>query len=219
MIGIVQAFWSARALSGVGSMDRCVLHGLGPPFFWRGGQSTLIDMQSKHWMAVGAAVGVGVLLLASRKTEPKGNEISTSNSDLDNTARMLIAETGFNRDKNEMAQIVWVAINRSRGRKVSLSQVTIPPGIPVWNGGAAYRTRFYNADSDPRFPAAKAFVASVLAGEWPELIGGRRMFVHPSGMPTPPCASNRVAAPSIAGTRCLPTWALNGKVVGGALFA
>lgn len=220
MIGIVQAFVSPRAQRGGvdGSMRVARLR---PSFFfWRGGQSTLIDMQSKYWLAAGAAVGVGVLLLASRKTAPTGNEISPSNSDVDNAARMLIAETDFSRDKNEMAQIVWVAINRSRGRKVSLSQVTIPPGIPVWNGGSAYRTRFYNADSDPRFPAARAFVASVLAGEWPELIGGRRMFVHPSGMPTPPCESNRVATPTASGTRCLPVWALkNGKVVGGALFA
>lgn len=200
-------------------MDRCVLHGLGPPFFRRGGQSTLIDMQSKHWWMAGAAVGVGVLLLASRKTVSTGEEISTADADIDNTARMLIAETGFSRDKQEMAQIVWVAINRARGRGFSLSKVTVPPGVPTWNGGSAYRTRFNNADSDPRFPAARAFVASVLAGEWPELIGGRRMFVHPSGMPTPPCASNRVAASTTAGTRCLPEWALNGKVVGGALFA
>jgi hypothetical protein len=176
-------------------------------------------MPSKQrWIAISVA-GAGLLWLASRKTASTGEEISTADADLDNTARMLIAETGFSRDKNEMAQIVWVAINRARGRGISLSKVTVPPGVPTWNDGSAYRSRFNKADSDPRFPLARAFVASVLAGEWPEMIGGRRMFVHPSGMPTPPCGANRVAASTTAGTRCLPEWALNGKVVGGALFA
>lgn len=46
------------------------------------------------------------------------------------------------------------------------------------------------------------------------------MFVHPSGMPKPPCGKNRIASSTFAGERCLPAWALqNSKVVGGALFA
>ena len=175
-------------------------------------------MRRKQWWLVGGAIGAGVLLLSSRKTVSTGNEVSASGADLDNLARMLIAETSFASDKNEMAQIVWVAINRARGRGVSLSKVTVPPGFPVWNDKALYRRRFYAADQNSKFAAARAFAADVLAGQWPELIGGRRTFVHPSGMPTPPCASNRVASSTIAGTRCLPPWSIGGKVVGGALF-
>lgn len=159
-------------------------------------------------------------MLSSKRTLSTGAEISFNAADLDNTARMLIAETDFERNKNEMAQIVWVAINRARGRGKTLSQVTIPPGDPVWNGSDLYRKRFNNASSDSKFWAARAFVRAVLDGEWPELINGRRMFVHPSGMPTPPCASNRVASNTASGIRCLPEWALkNSKVVGGAIFA
>jgi hypothetical protein len=190
-----------------------------PSFYWRGEQRTLIGMQGKHWLLVGGAVGIGLLLLSSSKTSPTGNEVVTVDADLDNLARMLIAETGFARDKNEMAQIVWVAINRARGRGKTLSQVTVPPGDPNWNGSALYRQRFYAADQNPRFDAARNFCSEVLSGKWPEVIGGRRMFVHPSGMPVPPCAANRVPSSTTAGTRCLPEWALNGKVVGGAIFA
>lgn len=177
-------------------------------------------MESKHWLAAGAAIGVGFLLFSSRKTAQTGNEVDPGWGDIDNLSRMLIAETGFSLDRNEMAQIVWVAINRARGRGVSLSKVTFPPGFPIWNEGPAYRERFRNAHNNPRFAAAKEFVASVLAGQWPELIGGRRHFVHPGRMPTPPCASNRVASSTDFGMRCLPTFALNNpKVVGKAVFA
>ncbi len=176
-------------------------------------------MQRKHRWLVGGVIGAGLLLISSRKTSSTGTEISASSADIDNVARMLIAETSFARDKNEMAQIVWVAINRARGRGKTLSQVTVPPGDPVWNGSSLYRERFNMAKANPKFAAAREFVGAVLDGVWPEVIGGRRMFVHPSGMPTPPCASNRSPAATNAGTRCLPTWALNGKVVGGAIFA
>lgn len=175
-------------------------------------------MQRKHMYWLGGAT-VGLFLLSSRRTFSTGAEISVNAADLDNTARMLIAETGFNRDKNEMAQIVWVAINRARKQGKNLSQITVPPGSPVWNTGALYKQRFVNAHNSSRFATARAFVREVLAGKWPELIGGRTKFVHPSGMPVPPCASNRVATATLAGQRCLPTWALNGKVVGGALFS
>lgn len=175
--------------------------------------------RNNRWLLVGAGAFAGLLLLSSSKTVSTGGEIDASEADLDNLARMIIAETSFSRDKMEMAQIVWVAINRARGRGKTLSQVVIPPGDPVWNTGSVYASRFNSAASSPRFLEARAFVSQVLAGEWPNLIGGRRMFVHPSGMPTPPCAANRKESSTSSGQRCLPEWVLNGKQVGGALFA
>ncbi len=177
-----------------------------------------MSMQRKHMWMVGGTV-VGLFLLSSKRTFSTGAEISVNARDIDNTARMLVAETGFVRDKNEMAQIVWVAINRARGKGKTLSEVTTPPGNPLWNGSALYRQLFEKALHSSKLPAAREFVKAVLAGEWPEVIGGRRMFLHPGGMPVPPCASNRVQSSTTSGTRCVPEWALNGKVVGGAIFA
>ena len=167
---------------------------------------------------VGAGVGlcVGYWFLAR-----SGDVAQTpaSVADVDALARMLIAETSFARDPAEMAQIVWVAINRASTQGRTLRGVVTPPGMPVWNGGSAYAARFAAASQSPRFEAAKTFVLEVLAGKRPNLIGTRRSFVHPSGMPTPPCADNRVVVGTNAGTRCLPSWVLGGKQVGGALFA
>lgn len=138
-------------------------------------------------------------------------------SDREALAHMLIAETSFSRDKNEMAQIVFVAINRAKKYGVSLAEVVIPPGTPVWNNGAPYRSRFDGAMRNVRYDAALAFVDAVLAGKYKN--GGYTAFVHPTGMPEPPCSASRVVANTFAGTRCLPSWALGGKVVGGAMFS
>jgi hypothetical protein len=193
-------------------------------FFRRGGQRTLIGMQGKQWWIVGGAVGIGLLLLASSKTSSTGNEVVTSDADLDNLARMLIAETTFARAPDEMAAIVQIAINRARKRGVSISRVLIPPGRPMqWNGEPDYARSYYAADNHPRFAAARAFAAAVLAGERSNPIGGRTQFVHPGRMPKPPCKPNRTWTDTgdIAGPRCLPDWILtsNQTRVGGALFA
>ncbi len=137
-------------------------------------------------------------------------------SDPEALAHMLIAETSFSRDKNEMAQIVFVAINRAKKYGVSIADVVTPPGTPVWNTGSPYRSRFDGAMRNVRYDAALAFANEVLAGKYKN--GGYTSFVHPSGMPAPPCSANRVASATNAGSRCLPTWAVNGKTVGGAVF-
>lgn len=171
------------------------------------------------WL-LGGAVVVGVMLLgAVAKAEliPVAFSPEPEDADLDALTRMLIAETGFVRDKNEMAQIVFVAVNRARIYKKSLRVVVTPPGSPLWNGANAYRDGFNKADRNPRYAAARVFVQSVLDGAYKN--AGGRAFVHPGGMPTPPCSSNRFATSTIAGTRCLPEWAVTGRVIGGAMFA
>lgn len=173
------------------------------------------EMKTSTKLGLVVGAGAGLLWLLSRSE----SSTDASEADADALARMLIAETSFSRDPAEMAQIVWVAINRSTTPGRTLRGVVTPPGLPVWNGSSAYASRFYAAPQNPRFAAAKVFVREVLSGARPNLIGDRRSFVHPSGMPTPPCAENRVAASTSAGTRCLPSWVLSGKRVGGALFA
>lgn len=131
---------------------------------------------------------------------------------------MLIAETDFARDRNEMAQIVFVAINRARKYGNTIENVATPPGKPVWNNSSAYRTRFEDAPGNARWPAARAFAAQVMSG----LVyknSGATLFVHPTGLKGPPCSSPFVVTSTFAGQRCLPTWAVNGKVIGGAMFA
>jgi hypothetical protein len=133
---------------------------------------------------------------------------------------MIFAETGLKSTEPEMAQIIFIAINRARQWGIPVAQVVNPTGYvkgQAWSTGALYRKLFNEAHTRSAWPAAQAFVRRVLAGEFPNR--GFTNFVHPAGMPTPPCASNRVEADTIAGRRCLPKWISQGKVVGRGMFA
>lgn len=169
----------------------------------------------RHQWLLGGAVVLGVLLLGT--TAKAVFDRDDHEADLDALARMLIAETGFTSAKNEMAQIVFVAVNRARRNGKTLREVVTPPGTPTWNTGALYRKRFVEATQNPRFSAARAFVQDVLDGAY--VNSGATSFIHPAGMPTPPCSSNRVEASTIAGVRCIPDWITKGRVVGSAMFA
>lgn len=163
--------------------------------------------EKRLWLIAGGA-SILAFLVIKRPTE---------GDDTDALTRMLIAETGFASVTGEMAQIVYVALNRAKKWGVSPATVVTPPGGPgVWNTGPVYSQRFYDASNNPKWAAAKAFVQLVQSGAYAN--NGATSFVHPGGMPTPPCASGRVATSTIAGDRCLPTWAVGGKVVGKAMF-
>lgn len=165
--------------------------------------------EHKAWLLGGGAAVLVILLLRSSRNP---------DTDTDALTQMLIAETDFASITAEMAQIVFVALNRARKWGVSPATVVTPPGRPgVWNTGEVYSRRFYAAKSSPRWEQARAFVKLVQSGAYAN--DGAMAFVHPAGMPMPPCGSNRVAANTIAGERCLPTWALGGQVVGKAMFA
>jgi Flp pilus assembly protein TadG len=161
------------------------------------------------WLLGGLAGSIALWLAVNTKR---------SLSDADALAHMLIAETGFNRDKNEMTQIVFAAINRAKKYGVTPAATVIPPGTPTWNGGALYRDRFDDAPNNKRYADAKAFVQAVLSGKSPYKNNGYTSFVHPGGMPVPPCSGNRLETDTVSGKRCLPEWVLSGKVVGGAMF-
>lgn len=164
-------------------------------------------------------MGAYLLIPRSRAQALSTIHRSTAEQDIDALTRMLIAETGFTRSRSEMAQIVFVAVNRARRYGLSASQVVDPrrSAFPTWNTGSAYRRRFDDADNNSRWGSARSFVQQVLAGAYSNL--GMTKFIHPAAMPTPPCSSTRVAMSTTAGTRCVPEWIRGGKTVGGALFA
>jgi hypothetical protein len=169
----------------------------------------------------GGAIAAVLLLTKTRAGSSIVNIAHSSDDDLDALASMLITETGFNRDRGEMAQIVFVALNRAKKWKVYPSDVVAPASTaPVqWNGGAAYARMFAAAPSQAKWQAARDFVAKVQNGTSGYSNAGKTAFIHPGGMPTPPCSDNRVSASTSSGTRCIPAWAVNGRVIGGAMFA
>jgi hypothetical protein len=173
----------------------------------------------KTGLVIGAAVAV---LLVSRKASAAviggSTASSPSNRDFDALANMIITETGFNHSKSEMAQIVWIAINRSKRQDKPIWFV-VQPGrgpSPVWSTGVPYRIGFERAPQHPRWEEAREFVELVFNGAYPNL--KKTAFVHPGGMPVPPCASNRVQTTTPYGERCLPPWDFD-TVIGKAWFA
>jgi hypothetical protein len=143
---------------------------------------------------------------------------------------MLITETSFRASEDEMAQIVFAALNRARSWGASVSDVVYGPKVGNarygWNGGSTYRALFDRADQKGEWDLARAFVRRVLAGGFSN--GGYKNFVHPAaprfGFPCdqslPQVEDGRWSAAYVPGygTRCVPTWAHGGTVVGKALF-
>lgn len=169
--------------------------------------------EAKIWIGGGAGAAF-LLWLLSRQSQTGG----TVFGDTDALARMILAETDLALGTDEMAQIVWIAFNRAQRRGTSIASVVIPPGTPVWNEGALYAKRFAAASSNPKWMAAQQFVQDVLAGRVAPN-RGYSAFVHPAGMPTQPCASNRIQMNTSAGVRCMPAWIAQGTQIGHALFA
>lgn len=160
----------------------------------------------KRWLIGGGVLGI--LLLLARKTG--GPE-----DDLDVLTQMLLTETDFAHSKAEMAQIVFVALNRMKRKNVNARKVVLASD---WCHTSACVARFNKMLAHPKFEDAKLFVQSVLAGQYSNQ--NFTAFVHPSGMPAPPCTRTElVPTATIAGQRCIPKWAVGGQVVGAAMFA
>jgi len=140
---------------------------------------------------------------------------SSSTGDVDALTRMLIAETSFAHGEQEMAQIVYVALNRSRRRGLPVTTV-VSPAAGTWNAGDLYRILYNNAPKHARWKAARAFVERVLGGAYDN--AGYTSFIHPQSIATPPCYGERVEADTISGRRCIPRWSVGGTVVGRGMF-
>jgi hypothetical protein len=174
--------------------------------------------ETKIWLGAGAVL-IGIFALARKASAMQSTQpTQITPKDVEAMAQMLIAETSLESVSDEMAQIVWIAVNRARRHGVSVAAVVTPPGSPIWNSGDVYRARFNAANTSSKLAAAQEFVEETLAGKH----GANRgftAFVHPQGMPKPPCADNRVAMDTPYGVRCLPHWIANGVLIGRALFA
>lgn len=170
-------------------------------------------------------------------------DIEYNDDDLDALARMILTETDFSRNCDEMANIIYVAVNRAKNTGNTLYDVVTPPGRPNWNGSQAYRNRYYKDWPPKKFQATRNFVEAVLSGQpavtptgpcepkvFQNLIGTRAFFLHPTGMPVcenvgQECGTNKVCTETFAGPRCLPYWnveetSAQGVItVGGARFS
>lgn len=177
------------------------------------------------WLLGGGALAL--LLLGGRKAQAAGMPAlfqSDRDRDLDALANMLITETGFNKSREEMAQIVFVAVNRARKYNLPLWEVVDPDrrAFPAWNPGSGYKRRFEAAEQNRNWVAARNFSANVLAGQYRNL--GKTLFVHPKSPNFDmPCDTRGGKwGPSYVpgyGTRCIPLWAHDGRVVGSGLFS
>ncbi len=178
------------------------------------------------WLLGGGVLAL--MLLTGKKAEaaiitPFPGKTARSR-DLDALADMLITETNFTKGKQEMAQIIYVAINRAKRYNLPLYVVVDPDrrAFPAWNPGSGYKRRFVAASTNKRWTAARDFAASVLSGAYSNM--GKRSFVHPAapGFNMPCNTHGGKWAPTHVpgyGTRCIPLWAHGGKVVGTGLFA
>jgi hypothetical protein len=170
-------------------------------------------VQRSTKLALGGAGAIGLLLLVTRSKTSTGiaGDLRVNASDIDALARMLVVEH-VSGAPEEKAQIVQVALNRARKLGVSPESVVEPGtrkarvGVQggTWNGSDNYRNKYARASSDSRFEGAKAFVREVLAGRYENR--SFTAFIHPSGMPEPPCAFNRVSVDTFVGRRCMPEW-------------
>lgn len=170
------------------------------------------------WIAAG-----GSLLFMASSLRSDSDTTGIGDSEIDALAKMLIVEH-FGGSDAERAQIVWVAINRAKTWGVSPAAV-VEPGTrtPVkgftagtWNGDEKYRAAYEKAGSNKNIRKAREFVKRVLSGEFPNR--GFTKFIHPAGMPSTPCAANRVLTDTFTGPRCMPQWAKNPTRVGAAYF-
>jgi len=144
--------------------------------------------------------------------------------DLNAVTRTLLAETSFNRPELEMVGIVQVIVNRAKSNGITLTEVSVPPGIPNWNSSAKFRERWEESTGYPQFSRARDFVEKVLDGGFQNPIGDRVQFLHPRGMPTctgDNCPSGRSCVDTVAGLRCLPQWSTGANVleIDGARFS
>jgi hypothetical protein len=169
------------------------------------------------------AAGVGVVALVLLRKSDDEKVQAPRDIDLDALANMLITETGFRKSREEMAQIVFVALNRANKWRTSIANVVSPYSTAktVWNDAEPYRDRFLAAKSNPRWGEARAFADAVINGRSGYRNLGATLFLHPGGMSKPPCGKNRVSVDtgSYYGVRCLPEWSARATSVGTARFS
>jgi len=144
-------------------------------------------------------------------------------------ARTLIAETsGLEKyPDSELEAIGFVGVNRAVDSGRSIVEVMGPDARSnqgVWNNSQAFRSRWNDAPTFPKWPRAERIARRVLSGEIADPIDGRTLFAHISGLPRPvngSCGPRRYLSKDSRGRdRCAPNWLKNDPVtIGAATFA
>jgi len=160
----------------------------------------------------------------TKEPYPDAEKLEYTKRDVDAIARGLVVETGFRSSYREMANIIWIMINRSRRWNMPLYKVIDPDtgGGKNWYGRLSEpnRKRWTNAHVNKgRFEYIKQFVRQVLDGvSFRNEIGNKAHFLHPGGMPKcegepgSPCGKRRVCVDTGKwGKRCLPKWNIDGN--------
>ena len=160
----------------------------------------------------------------TKEPYPDAEKLEYTKRDVDAIARGLVVETGFRSSYREMANIIWIMINRSRRWNMPLYKVIDPDtgGGKNWYGrlSETNRKRWANAHVNKgRFEYIKQFIRQVLDGvSFKNEIGNKAHFLHPGGMPKcdgepgSPCGKGRVCVDTGKwGKRCLPKWNIDGN--------
>ena len=164
-------------------------------------------MRLYEWIWLPIA-GVIAYVVTRNPSSASSEKLNVSNAVIDAATRTLLAETSFRQSPREMSSILQVGINRAK-ETGDLLAVFTPPGKPNWNRSATFKRRWDEARGYPQWSKARAFVVDVFAGKYPNLIGDRKYFLHPAGMPKcqgQQCPRGRQCVNTTAGRRCLPTW-------------
>ena len=141
---------------------------------------------------------------------PSAVPSNLTETDKDIMARLLWAETSMIGTEREWAGILNIVLNRAVG-KYSIKDVAVPPGRSaqgVWNGGKAFRERFYSAHQHKSFAKAQRTVNGIVDGSIPNPIGSRKLFVHPKGLKR--CSEDTPISDRrrCVGGRQLPAWSV-----------
>lgn len=198
------------------------------------------------WVVLGAGA-VFLIFGFSRKAEASTMSVlmgrTWTDEDAEYLARVLIMETGFGRNLEEMKGVAWSAVNRAIKNKTSIKKVT---AILSWPGPGARGQSFVAAmqmDQPGRSAMhdapvghqniikAREFTKNLLMGKVSNPVGNRTNFCHPSGMPAsdqPDGVKNAKGNRISKNGRWLPLWAVNRSqggmvddalLVGGAIFS
>jgi hypothetical protein len=161
----------------------------------------------------------------TKSPHPEAESLKYTERDVDAVARGLIVETSFRSNYREMANIMWIMVNRSKRWNMPLYKVIDPDtgGGKNWYGrlSKSNRRRWKNAHRRKDFEYIKQYVRKVLDGiSFKNEIGNKAHFLHPGGMPKcdgAPGSSCGKGGKRVCvdtgkwGKRCLPKWNIDGN--------
>jgi hypothetical protein len=161
----------------------------------------------------------------TKEPYPDAEKAEYTEKDVEAVARGLVVETSFRSNYREMANIIWIMVNRAKRWNMPLYKIIDPDtgGGKNWYGklSESNRRRWKNAHRRKDFEYIKQFVRKVLDGiSFKNEIGNKAHFLHPGGMPKcngEPGSScgkgnKRVCVDTGKwGKRCLPKWNIDGN--------